>query len=282
MAHLKHHPHTHTHVHICSGKISGAHINPAASLAFALDGRLKWRLLPIYICAQYLGGFLGALALFVNYSEAIKSLDGGYHSYGEKNSTGTIFATYPGEGITIWGSLLDQILGTGILLFSLSAISDKRNANLEARHQPLIVALVIGLVCVAFSPNCGAIFNPARDLAPRLVTAIFGYHNAWSPLNGLYWIMAGILGPHIGAIIGVFAYELLIGSSLKLKLDLDEDDLLNKTGGGGGGCELSGNVGSSLRMQVGSKATANQPHYKTNQHHTGSSNTEFNYGSAMH
>lgn len=166
--------------------------------------------------AQYLGGFLGALILILNYNEAINSLDGGEHSaFGSSNSTGNIFATYPAPYVSVWGSLMDQIVGTAVLLFSLSAISDTKNSALDTRHQPLIVAFVIGLVCVAFSPNCGAIFNPARDLSPRLITAIFGYPSVWTPIEGTYWILAGVVGPHIGAIIGVFAYKYLIGSALK-------------------------------------------------------------------
>lgn len=165
--------------------------------------------------AQYLGGFLAALVLMLNYSEAIRALDGGSHSaFGSENSTGMIFATYPGSWVSVWTSLFDQIIGTAVLLFSLSAIGDKRNLNLETKHQPIYIAFIIGLVCVAFNPNCGAIFNPARDLAPRILTYLFGYQTAWSPVEGLYWLTAGVLGPHIGAILGVFAYRLLIGRAL--------------------------------------------------------------------
>lgn len=201
-------------------KISGAHINPAASVALALEGSLQWRLLPIYVCAQYLGGFLGALMLFVNYGEAINALDGGARSaFGAANSTGFIFATYPGDWVSVWGALLDQVFGTAVLLFSLSAVSDKNNAGLEDRHQPFIVALVIGFVCIAFSANCGAIFNPARDLAPRLLTAVVGYPNVWQPVQSLYWLAAGVVGPHVGAILGVFGYKLLIGNALRQKYE---------------------------------------------------------------
>lgn len=175
-----------------------------------------WKLVPVYLVAQYLGGFLAALVLYLNYSEAINSLDGGQHTaFGQANSTGGIFATYPAAYVSIWGSLLDQIVGTAILLFAISAVSDKNNAALEDRHQPLIVAFVIGLTCVAFSPNCGAIFNPARDLSPRLITALFGYPAVWAPLDGTYWLLAGVVGPHIGAIIGVFSYKYLIGWALQ-------------------------------------------------------------------
>ena len=137
-------------------------------MAFALDGKLQWRLVPVYICAQYLGGFLAALVLFVNYAEAIGHLDGGQRSaYGSPNSTGHIFATYPGPWLSVWASLLDQIIGTAVLLFSVCAITDRSNNAPNERQQPFMIALVIGLVCLAFQPNCGAIFNPARDLAPR-------------------------------------------------------------------------------------------------------------------
>lgn len=198
----------------------------------ALDGKLKWRLVPVYILAQYLGGFLAALVLYVNYIEAISALDGGARSaFGSANSTGSIFATYPSEWVTVWGSLLDQVVGTAVLLFTLSAVTDKNNGALDDRHQPLIVSFVIGLVCFAFSPNCGAIFNPARDLAPRILTWLVGYSSdVWSPINGYYWLTAGLIGPHIGAILGYFGYKLLIGTSLnnKRQYELDQHDPSNE------------------------------------------------------
>lgn len=189
-------------------------------MAFALDGKLSWALVPVYLCAQYTGGFLAALVLYVNYYDAINDLDAGQHL---ANSTGKIFATYPGPWMqSLWPALLDQALGTAVLLFALSAVGDKQNSNLEERHQPVVVALVIGFVCIAFSPNCGAIFNPARDLAPRLLTWAVGYSSVWAPINGYYWLVAGVAGPHLGAIIGVFAYKLIIGCGLKKKRQLEE------------------------------------------------------------
>lgn len=182
--------------------------------------------MPVYIFAQYLGGFLGALVLYINYTEGIQALDSGARSsFGTKNSTGHIFATYPGEWVSVWGSLLDQIMGTAVLLFSISAVTDKTNSAPDDRHQPFLVALVIGLTCVAFNPNCGAIFNPARDLAPRILTALFGYPGVWAPVDGLYWLTAGVIGPHIGAILGVFAYKLLIGLPLSIMREHELDQL---------------------------------------------------------
>jgi len=171
---------------------------------------------PIYMLAQYTGGFLAAMVLFLTYREAIESIDGGSHSaYGSSQSTGGIFATYPASYVSPLGALLDQIVGTAILVFALIAVTDRANHGLKERHQPIAIAFVIGLICVAFSPSCGAIFNPARDVTPRLVTFILGYPNVWAPLDGLYWLLAGLLGPHIGAIIGLFGYKYTMGKALE-------------------------------------------------------------------
>lgn len=196
-----------------SGKISGAHLNPAGSLAAALVGDLQWSMLPIYMAGQYLGGFLAALLLFINYAEAINSLDGGSRSaFGNGSlSTGSIFATYPADWVSVWGSLLDQIMGTAVLLFGLSSVADQKNYGLDKKQHPIYVALSVCATCVAFSPNCGAIFNPARDVAPRLLSFVVGYSepSVWAPINHSYWLTAGLVGPHIGAILGVFAYRSL-------------------------------------------------------------------------
>lgn len=199
---------------LISGRISGAHINPAGTFALALAGEFRWALVPIYMVAQYLGGFLAALLLYVNYAEGINELDGGVRStYGDPlRSSGGIFATYPGQFISIWGSLLDQTLGTFIFFYALSAITDTKNSGLEKRFQPIAISFAVCGICMAFLPNCGAIFNPARDVAPRLLTALVGYADPspWAPVGGLYWLTAGLIGPHLGAILGVFGYKYTI------------------------------------------------------------------------
>lgn len=277
---------------IVAAKVSGAHVNPAASVAFALDGRLRWSLVPLYLAAQYVGGFLAALVLMLNYSEAISALDGGLHSaYGESNSTGAIFATYPNRWVSLWGSILDQVVGTGTLLFALSALGDRNNLGVEPKHQPIPIALIVGFVCVAFSPNCAAIFNPARDLSPRLVTYLFGYSepSVWSPLSGLYWIVTGILAPHIGAIIGVFSYKLMIGNTCE-RLEVSRNYNVNRSmtddSLGDAICDTSINQSKQLSSS-GQQAkfilhsTGQQRPMHQQQHHTPQA-SEINYGAAKH
>lgn len=256
-------------------------MNPAATLAMALDGKLKWRLVPVYILAQYLGGFLAALVLYLNYIEAISALDGGSRSaFGSANSTGGIFATYPSDWVTVWGSLLDQIVGTALLLFTLSAVTDKNNGALDEKHQPLIIAFVIGLVCFAFSPNCGAIFNPARDLAPRILTWLVGYSsNVWSPIDGYYWLTAGVIGPHIGAILGYFGYKILIGTSLNSKRQYELDQQETQ-------CHSIHSMDGSIRKQMPAAKLVqisqhnHQHHHHQHDLHHQTSSADANYGSA--
>lgn len=244
----------------------------------ALDGKLRWRLVPIYMLAQYLGGFLAALVLYLNYAEAISALDGGSRSaFGSSNSTGSIFATYPGEWVTVWGSLQDQIVGTAVLLLALSAVTDRNNGAPEERHQPLLIAFVIGLVCFAFSPNCGAIFNPARDLAPRMLTWLVGYDSdVWTPIGGYYWLTAGLIGPHMGAILGYFGYKFLIGGSLdnKRQYELDQEDNNNHCrsihsmngGGRGAGCCGGGNS-DGKQVSAAKLVQISQHNHHQHQHH---------------
>jgi glycerol uptake facilitator-like aquaporin len=141
--------------------------------------------IPIYLLAQYLGSFLAALVIFSTYYEAINAYDNGsrtaYYDKLDNNltviqtDTGSIFSTYPASHVTIHGSLLDQIVATFMLMFAICAVTDEKGINTPKHLQPLILALVITAICIAFGLNCGAILNPARDLAPRIFTVLAGY-----------------------------------------------------------------------------------------------------------
>lgn len=269
---------------LTAARISGGHVNPAASVAFALDGRLRWRLVPVYLVAQYAGAFLAALALMLNYSEAISALDGGAHSaFGAANSTGAIFATYPARWVSLWGSVLDQVIGTATLLFALSALADRNNLGVEPKHQPVMVALVVGFTCIAFSPNCAAIFNPARDLAPRLVTHLFGYSqpSVWAPLQGLYWLLTGVIAPHFGAILGVFSYKLTIGSAcerLEASSHYDVNRSMTDDSLGDAICDMASKQVSPSGQQA--KFTFHSSGQQRPAHHHSQPTGETNYGAA--
>ncbi|KPM07253.1 aquaporin-10-like protein 2 [Sarcoptes scabiei] len=208
-----------------SSPISGSHLNPAVTVAFAIIKKLPFRKIPHYFLGQYLGAFLAAVTVFFTYQEGITAYDGGERiAYNVENetlnsiSTGVIFATYPAPWVTVVGTLIDQIIATFALVFSVMAVTNHK-AKLPDYLHPFMLGMVICAMVVAFGLNCGAALNPARDLSPRIFLAISGYGlDAFKPVNSLYWLTAGIIGPHIGAIIGAWSYSYL------LHYDDDEDD----------------------------------------------------------
>ena len=208
--------------------ISGGHINPAVTIAFAAAKKLSWAKVPHYIIAQYLGSFMAQVLLFVMHFDALEKFDGGIRSaYGSVTSTGKIFATYPAPSVSLVSCIADQIIGTALLLIGVSAIIDNRGLKMPVHLQPFIISLWIAAMATALGFNSGAIMNPARDLAPRLFTALVGYGwKPFQPLNGHYWYSTGVIAPHIGALLGVFIYEFFIGSVLQAKQEkeLEESD----------------------------------------------------------
>lgn len=154
----------------------GAHFNPALTLAFAVSRKIPWFKVPIYCLGQYLGSFLAAAIVFLVYFEAIDAYDGGERSaWGNSTSTGGIFATYPFNGVSIYGVFIDQTIGTFILSFGIYMITDEKSSKISFPIQALFICLLITGLGIGFNLNCGASFNPARDLSPRVFTAIVGY-----------------------------------------------------------------------------------------------------------
>ena len=155
-------------------------MNPAVTLAVASLGEFPAKKIPLYFLAQYLGSFMAAFSVFCAYYEGITAYDGGVRTPYKFNvnatgMTGGIFSTYPAPYVSVPGSLVDQILATFLLMFAVMAITDKNGVNTPHHLVPTVLAFVITGICTAFGLNCGAILNPARDLAPRLFQLLAGY-----------------------------------------------------------------------------------------------------------
>ncbi|XP_040575888.1 aquaporin-3 isoform X1 [Lepeophtheirus salmonis] len=193
-----------------SGKISGGHMNPAVTIAFAIFGKLKpWHKCFHYMFAQYLGAFFGSALVYITYYEA-------FQEAGINIDTAKIFATYPAPHISAPGIVLDEFVGTALLLMSVCAIIDKKNLNIPAFFHPFLIGLVVFVITMSFSFNAGAALNPARDLGPRLFTAVFGWGLDPFSYAKHFW-MTPILATHAGAIIGVLIYQTFIGWQLSLE-----------------------------------------------------------------
>ncbi|MCX7520953.1 MIP family channel protein [Microbacterium sp. STN6] len=206
-----------------AGGVSGAHINPAVTLAFAVRRKFPWRKVLPYMAAQLVGAFAGAALVYLVYHDAIDAFNkasktardaaGGLATY-------SIFATFPAPYYhgNPTGPLIDQIVGTAFLVMVLVAVIDMRNTAVKANLGPLIVGFIVAAIGMSFGANAGYAINPARDFGPRLFAWIAGWGQVAMPgtidgsFSWYFWVP--IIGPLIGGIIGVFLYDLFIGDVL--------------------------------------------------------------------
>lgn len=182
-----------------AGRISGAHINPAVTLAAAAFRGFAWRKVVPYWIAQVAGAFCGAAVVFLDFRPAFLDFDPGL------TKTAGVFSTFPYHGL-VWAGLGDQILGTALLVFLIFMIIDDRNQAPQANLVPVLIGVIVVAIGVSFGGMNGYAINPARDFGPRLFTAIAGFKN-----NGLtdgepvFWVP--IVGPLIGGVIGGAVYD---------------------------------------------------------------------------
>ncbi|XP_057693683.1 aquaporin-9-like isoform X1 [Corythoichthys intestinalis] len=192
-----------------AGGVSGGHVNPAVSLAMVILGKLKIWKFPLYIIAQFLGAFAGAAAVFGLYYDAFMDFTSGILSVTGINATGHIFASYPARHLSILGGFIDQVVGTGMLVLCILAIIDGGNIGAPKGVEPLAIGLIIMAIGVSMGLNCGYPLNPARDLGPRLFTAVAGWGmEVFSTAD--YWWWIPVAGPMVGAVVAAVLYYLLI------------------------------------------------------------------------
>jgi glycerol uptake facilitator protein len=205
-----------------AARMSGAHINPAVTIALAAFRGFSWRKVLPYIAAQFLGAFVAALVVRWNYTEALNKFDPGLTI----KSQG-VFSTLPGNGsldlgVGMWGGLRDQIIGTAILMLVILALVDLRNTAPAANMGPFLIGLLVVGIGMAWGTNAGYAINPARDFGPRLASALTGYGGgAFKDQFGDPYFWVPIVGPIIGALIGALLYDLLVGRYLPVG---DEDE----------------------------------------------------------
>ncbi|WP_119672452.1 MIP/aquaporin family protein [Deinococcus sp. RM] len=187
-----------------AGTISGAHLNPAVTIALALTGRFPWAKAPHYIAGQFIGAFLGAAIVFAVYHAKWLGFDPALAN------TAGIFSTFPAVP-GFWPGFIDQVVGTALLMALILAIGDKLNNPAGAAWGALAVAFVVMAIGISFGGMHGYAINPARDLGPRLFALVAGFKNTGFE-NGV-WLVP-VIGPIVGAIVGALIYDTFIGKPL--------------------------------------------------------------------
>src|SRR4051812_29927535 len=203
------------------GGVTGAHINPAVTIALAARRDFPWSKVAGYIAAQMVGAFLGALLVYIVYKGAIDSYERANHiTRGAANSVPTysIFATFPAKYFGNWiGPFIDQVVGTAFLLAFIFAVVDEINQSVRANLAPLIVGFIVVAIGISFGANAGYAINPARDFGPRLFASIAGWGKVAIPgdygnISGFFWIP--IIGPFLGGLVGAYVYDYAIRDTL--------------------------------------------------------------------
>ncbi|WP_328477804.1 aquaporin family protein [Actinoplanes sp. NBC_00393] len=195
-----------------AARISGAHLNPAVTIALAVFQGFSWRKVAPYIVAQFLGAFVAALLVRWNYTEVLNAADPGLTI-----KTQGVFSTLPGNGtlpIGEWGAFRDQIIGTAILLFLILAVTDVLSTPPQANLAPFIIGLIVVGIGMAWGTAAGYAINPARDFGPRLASFLTGYEDAFRDQTGYLYFWVPIVAPIIGGVIGAGLYKVLVGRFL--------------------------------------------------------------------
>lgn len=194
-----------------AGGVSGAHINPAVTFALAVKRDFPWSKVFPYILVQVAGAFVGAAAVYLTYRDGLVAA-------GMPNvwctGPGSIFAT------TFWGagaadsagaySLLTatftEIFGTMVLLLGIVGWGDTAGDK-GGFMGAFIVGMIVVMVGLTLGGPSGYAINPARDFGPRLFGVLAGTTGLF---DGLYWLVAPIIGPMIGGPLGIILYDIFI------------------------------------------------------------------------
>ncbi|XP_051728089.1 aquaporin-10b isoform X2 [Ctenopharyngodon idella] len=161
-------------IYIAKG-VSGAHLNPAVSLSLCALGRFSWTRLPFYVWSQLLGAFLAAATVALQYYDAIMDFTEGHLTVSGATATAGIFSTYPADYLSLWGGVVDQIIGTAALLVCVLALGDPHNTPAPPGLEPVLVGAVVLVIGISMGSNSGYAINPARDFGPRLFSYIAGW-----------------------------------------------------------------------------------------------------------
>jgi glycerol uptake facilitator protein len=185
----------------CVGHYSGAHLNPAVTLALASIGKLEWAKVGGYLVAQMLGAFLGSVLVWLAYLPHWKETPDPGAKLG-------VFCTGPAIRRT-GANLLTEIIGTFVLVLGVLAILTPE--NLQPAHGfdtglgPLLVGVLVLAIGVSLGGPTGYAINPARDLGPRLAHALLPIAGKGGSDWGYAWVP--VLGPIIGGLLAAFFYR---------------------------------------------------------------------------
>ena len=201
-------------IYVTAG-VSGAHLNPAVTIALAcFHGFNKHKVLP-YIMAQVFGAFAAAALIYCLYSNLFTDYETSHNIVrGTVASldTASIFSTFPHPSLSFGGAFAVEFTITAVLMFAILAIGDDKNGAPRGAMGPLLIGLLIAVIGGSLGPLTGFAMNPARDFGPKLLTFFAGWDNiALTGAKDIPYFIVPILAPICGALFGGWAYPKLVG-----------------------------------------------------------------------
>lgn len=180
------------------GAASGAHFNPALTLALAADGSMAWSLVPGYIIAQFAGAFVGACLVYILFKGQFDATE----EAGTKLGVFCTGASVPNVGLNI----LSEAIGTFVLVFAIKGLGQVPDLN-DGVAKLLVFGIIVS-IGMSLGGLTGYAINPARDLGPRLAHAALPIKGKGSSNFG-YGLIVPIIGPVLGALAAVFVYGMI-------------------------------------------------------------------------
>jgi glycerol uptake facilitator protein len=180
------------------GDASGASFNPALTIALAAGGNFSWSMVPGYIIAQMLGGFVGAVLVYVLFKDQFDATEDGPTKRG-------VFCTAPSVRNTGL-NFLSETVATFVLVFAILGLNQV--PGLDAGMGKLLVFGIIVSCGMSLGGLTGYAMNPARDLAPRIAHAVL-------PIKGKcdsdfkYGLVVPVFGPIVGALLAAALYAVI-------------------------------------------------------------------------
>jgi glycerol uptake facilitator protein len=205
-----------------TGSLSGAHLNPAVTCALATCGRFPSRRVLPYIGVQLAGAFVAAAVLHAIFAGPLAAFEAAHaivRGTPGSEASAMIFGEYfPNPGgkpftdemraqVSPAAAFLVEALGTAILMLVILAVTDDRNSGRPRELAAVTIGLTVTLLISLLAPLTQAGFNPARDLAPRVWSALAGWGRVPFAANGWGWLTVYVLAPLAGAQVGGLVYR---------------------------------------------------------------------------
>ncbi|MBK0004661.1 aquaporin family protein [Erwinia sp. S43] len=215
-----------------SAGISGAHLNPAVSIALWLFANFEGRKLLPYIISQIAGAFCAAALvyglyynLFLDYEQTHQLVRGSVESL----DVAGVFSTYPNPHISVGQAFLVEAVITAVMMALIMALTDDGNGLPRGPLAPLLIGLLIAVIGAAMGPLTGFALNPARDFGPKLFASLAGWGSmAFTGGRDIPYFLVPIFGPMLGAIVGAFGYRSLIGRNLPGQTAVKKDEVVQR------------------------------------------------------